>query len=64
MSRIIVIASAVFVSFIEVLLIVHHAVKIRLGDSQEGWSVSFVIGLVVSPLIIAYLIESARKIKD
>lgn len=55
------IAIAIFIGFLQLLLTVHHVVKIRLADTQEGWSVTFVISLLFTPLILAFLIESARK---
>lgn len=58
------IAIAIFIGALQLLLTVHHVVKIRLGDTQEGWSVTFVISLLLTPLLMAFLIEAARKMKD
>lgn len=63
-GRMALIALAVFFGSLHILNTVHHAVKIRLGDTQEGWSLSFVGWMVITPIMIAFLIELARKIKD
>lgn len=62
--RIMTMAAAIFLGFLQLMLTLHHVVKIRLGDAQEGWSLSFVFWLVINPLIMASLIELARKMKD
>lgn len=64
LTRIIVVASAIFIGFLQLLLMLHHVIKIRLGDIQEGWNVGFVIHFLSTLLLMAVLIEIARKIKD
>lgn len=63
-GRIITIVTVIFLACSHLLLTVHHAVKIRLGDTQEGWSLTFVFWMIVNPIMMAVLIEVARKIKD